>query len=85
MDGHTTCWSSIGSNSSTRTELQPLDANDAKYDLDWAEYPLEFSHFPTFPPWSGDIINHVSNDEPTVNGKTNEQQQEHEERNADRA
>jgi len=53
--------------------------------LDLPPYPLGFSHFPVFPPRRGDLVFIVSNDEPVVDGETDEQRQQREQRNADHA
>ena len=73
-------------NSSTGSvPTEVLNSEDEDYDLDLPPYPLGFSRFPVFPPRRGDIIFNVSNDEPVVDGETDEQKQLHEQRNADRA
>jgi len=53
--------------------------------MDLPPYPVGFSRFPVFPPRRGDRIFNVSNDEPVVDGETDEQKQLREQRNADRA
>ena len=58
---------------------------DEDYDLDLPPYPSGFSCFPVSPPRRGDLIFNVSNDEPVVDGETDEQEQLREQRNADRA
>ena len=73
-------------NSSTRSvHTEVLQPEDKDYDLDLPPYPLGFSCFPVFPPRRGDLIFNVSNDEPVADGKTDEQRQLREQRNADRA
>ena len=60
-------------------------SEDEDYDLDLPPYPPGFSRFLVFPPRRGDLIFNVSNDEPIVDGETDEQKQLHEQCNADRA
>jgi len=72
--------SSIGS---VPTEV--LHPEDEDFDLDLPPYPLGFSRFPVFPPRWGDLVLNVSNDELVVDGETDEQRQQREQRNADRA
>ena len=75
--------STNSSTGSVSTEV--LHSEDKDYDLDLPPYPLGFSRFPVFPPRRGDLIFNVSNDEPVVEGETEEQKQLRELRNADRA
>ena len=75
--------STNSSTGSVPTEV--LQSGDEDYDLDLQPYPSGFSRFPVFPPQRGDLIFNVSNDEPVVDGETDEQKQLHEQRNADRA
>jgi len=70
--------SSIGS---VPTEV--INSEDEDYDLDLPPYPLGFFRFPVFPPRQGDLIFNVSNDEPVVDGETDEQKQLREQRNTD--
>ena len=73
-------------NSSTGSILtEVINSENKDYDLDLPPYPPGFSRFPVFPPWRGDLIFNVSNDEPVVDGETDEQKQLREQRNADRA
>jgi len=73
-------------NSSTRSvPTEVINSEDEDYDLDLPPYPSGFSRFPVFPPWRGDLIFNVSNDEPVVHGETDEQKQLRQQRNADRA
>jgi len=73
-------------NSSTGSvPTEVLCPEDEIYDLDLPPYPLGFSHFPVFPPRRGDLVFIVSNDEPVIDGETDEQRQQREQRNADRA
>ena len=85
IEGYTTSCYSTGSNRSSSTELQRPFSNQEDHDMDWQACPLGFPCFPVFPPRRGDIINHISNNKPMVDGETDEQQQEHEGRNADHA
>jgi len=62
-----------------------LQPEDKDYDLDLPPYPLGFSRFPVFPPRQGDLVFNISNDEPVVDGETDEHRQQREQRNADRA
>jgi len=71
-------------NSSTGSvPIEVFDPKDEDYDLDLPPYPPGFSRFPVFPPRRGDLVFKVSNDEPVVDGETNEQRQQREQRNAD--
>ena len=72
--------SSIGS---VPTEV--INSEDEDYDLDLPPYPPGFSRFPVFPPRRGDLVFNVSNDEPVVDGETDEQKQLREQRNTDHA
>ena len=75
---------SSSTNSSTGSvpnEVLHPDYED--YDLDLPPYPLGFSRFPVFPPQQGDMVLNVSNDKPVVEGETDEQRQQREQRNAD--
>ena len=72
--------SSIGS---VPTEV--LWPEDDDYDLDLPPYPSGFSRFLVFPPRRGDLVFNVSNDETVVDGETDEQRQQREQRNAYRA
>ena len=74
--------STNSSTGSVPTEV--LHPEDEDYDLDLPPYPSSFSRF-VFPPRRGDLIFNVSNDEPVVDGETDEQRQQREQRNADRA
>jgi len=77
---------SSSTNSSTGSiPTEVLHPEDEDYDLDLPPYPPGFSRFPVFPPRRGDLVLNVSNDEPVVEGKTDEQRQQREQRNADRA
>ena len=76
--------------SSTNSSTGPvptevINFGDEDYNLDLPPYPLGFSRFLVFPPRRGDLIFNVSNDEPVVDGETDEQKQLREQRNADRA
>jgi len=62
-----------------------INSEDEDYDLDLPPYPPGFSRFPVFPPRRGDLVFNVSNDEPVVEGETDEQKQLREQRNANRA
>jgi len=74
--------STNSSTGSVPTEV--LHPEDEDYDLDLPPYPSSFSRF-VFPPRRGDLIFNVSNDEPVVDGETDEQRQQREQRKADRA
>jgi hypothetical protein len=58
---------------------------DDGYDMDPLPYPPGFSLIPRFPSRCGDMVLNVSNDEPIVEGETDEQWQLHELRNIGRA
>jgi hypothetical protein len=76
--------STNSSTGSVPTEV--LRPEDEVYDLDLLPYPPRvFSRFPVFPPQREDLVFNVSNDEPVIDGETNEQRQLREQRNADRA
>jgi len=49
--------------------------------MDLPLYPLSFSRFPIFPPRRGDLVLNVSNDEPILNGETDDQRQQCEQHN----
>jgi len=75
---------SINSNTgSVPTEV--LHPKDEDYDLDLPPYPPGFSRFLVFPPRRGDQVLNVSNDEPVVDGETDEHRQQRELCNANRA
>ena len=77
---------SSSTNSSTGSvPIEVLHPEDEDYDLYQPPYPSGFSRFPVFPPQRGDLVLHISNDEPVVEGETNDQRQQREQRNADRA
>ena len=65
--------STNSSTGSVPTEV--LHPEDEDYDLDLPPYPPGFSCFPVFPPRRGDLVFSVSNDEPVVDGETDEQRQ----------
>ena len=73
--------STNSSTGSVPTEV--LNSEDEDYDLNLPPYPPGFSRFPVFPPRRGDLIFNVSNDEPVVDGETDEQKQLRKQRNAD--
>jgi hypothetical protein len=75
--------SSTGSTRSVHTKAEHLE--DDGYDLDPLPYPLGFSLIPRFLPRRGDMVLNVNNDEPVVQGETDEQWQLRELRNASRA
>jgi hypothetical protein len=75
--------STNSSTGSVSTEV--LRPEDEVYDLDLLPYPPGFSRFPVFPPRHGDLVFNVSNDEPVIDGETDEQRQQREQCNADRA
>jgi hypothetical protein len=56
---------------STHTEVLHLD--DGGYDLDLPPNPLGFPRLPRFPPRRGDMVLNVSNDEPPIEGETDDQ------------
>jgi len=69
-------------NSSTwSVPTEVINSEDEDYDLVLPPHPPGFSRFPIFPPRRGDLIFNVSNDEPVVDGETDEQKQLHEQRN----
>jgi len=80
---HNKATSTNSSTGSVPTDV--LHPEDEEYDLDLPPYPLGFSRFPVFPPQRGDLVLNVSNDEPVVEGETDEQRQQREQRNADHA
>ena len=71
------------STGSVPTEVLHLEDED--YDMDLPPYPLGFSRFPVFPPQWGYLILNVSNDEPVLDGETDDQRQQCEQCNTDRA
>jgi len=74
-------FSTNSSTGSVPTEV--INSEDEDSNLDLPPYPPGFSRFPVFPPRWGDLIFNVSNDEPIVDGETDEQKQLREQRNAD--
>jgi len=79
---------SQASNTNSSTGSVPtevINSEDEDYDLDLPPYPPGFSRFLIFPPRWGDLIFNVSNDEPVVDGETDEQKQLRKQHNADRA
>ena len=65
--------SATSTNSSTGSvSTEVLHSEDEDYDLDLPPYPPGFSRFPVFPPRRGDLIFNVSNDEPVIEGETEE-------------
>ena len=83
IEGYTTSCSSTGSNRSSSTELERPNNEDG--GMDGPAYPPGFSRFLTFPSRRGDMVNHVSNDDASVQGETEAQKQERIVRNANRA
>jgi hypothetical protein len=77
--------SSSTSSSTGSVPTEVLHPEDEDYDLDLPPYSPDFSCFPVFPPRRGDLVHNVSNDEPVVDGETDEQRQQRDQRNADRA
>jgi len=70
---------SSSTNSSTGfVPTEVLHPEDEDYDLDLPPYPPGFSRFPGFPPRRGALVLNVSNDEPVVEGETDEQRQQRE-------
>ena len=74
--------STHSSTGSVPTEVLHLEDED--YDMDPPPYPLSFSRFLVFPLQRGDLVLNVSNDEPVLDGETNDQRQQREQRNTDR-
>ena len=70
--------STNSSTGSVPTEV--INSEDEDYDLDLPPYPLGFSRFLVFPPRQGDLVFNVSNDEPVIEGETDEQKQLREQR-----
>ena len=65
---------SSSTNSSTGSvPTEVLHPEDEDYDLDLPPYPPGFSCFLVFPPQRGDLVLNISNDEPVVEGETDEQ------------
>jgi hypothetical protein len=58
---------------------------DDGYNMDPLSYPLAFSLIPRFLSRHGDMVLNVSNDDPIVEGETDEQWQLHELRNISHA
>ena len=69
QEGGSSSSSSIASNASVHTELQNHDDEGVEYDLDILDHAPGFPQFPSFPPRRGDLINVVSNDEPSTVGE----------------
>jgi len=65
--------STNSSTGSVPTEV--INSEDEDYNLDLPPYPPGFSRFPVFSPRWEDLIFNVSNDEPVVDGETDEQKQ----------
>ena len=77
---------SSSTNSSTGSiPTEVLHPEDEDYDLDLPPCPPEFPRFPVFPSRQCDLVLNVNNDEPVVEGETDEQRQQQEQRNADHA
>ena len=73
-------------NSSTGSiRIEVLRPEDEIYDLDLPPYPPGFSCFLIFLPRRGDLVFNVSNDEPVIDGETDEHRQQRKQHNADRA
>ena len=62
--------STNSSTGSVPTEV--INSEDEDYDLDLPPYPSGFSRFSVFPRRRGDLVFNVSNDEPVVDGETDE-------------
>ena len=63
-------------NSSTGSvPTEVIHPEDEDYNLDLPPYPPSFSRLPVFPSQRGDLVFNVSNDEPVVEGETDEQRQ----------
>ena len=62
-----------------------LHTEDDDYVTDLPLYPPVFSCFLVFPPRQGDLVLNVSNNEPVLDGETDDQRQQREQRNTDRA
>jgi len=80
-EGNTASTNSI--TGSVLTEV--LHPEDEDYDLDLPPYPPGFPHFLVFPPRREDVVFNVNNDEPVLDGETDEQRLQREQRNANRA
>jgi hypothetical protein len=78
LEGNTA--STISSIGFVPTEV--LHPEDEDYDLDLSPYSSGFPRFPVFPPRRGDLVFNVSNDEPVLEGETDEQRQQRDQRNA---
>jgi len=63
--------STNSSTGSVPTEV--INSEDENYDLDLPPYPSGFSRFPVFPPRWGDLVFNVSNNEPVIDGETDDQ------------
>ena len=60
-------------NSSTGSiPTKVLHLEDEDYDLDLPPHPPGFSRFLVFPPHRGDLVLNVSNNEPVLDGETND-------------
>ena len=68
--------STHSSTGSVPTDVLHPEGED--YDMDLPPYPLGFSHFLVFPPRRGDLVLNVSNDEPVLDGETDDQRQQRE-------
>jgi len=62
--------STNSSTGSVPTEV--INSEDEDYDLDLPPYPPGFSRFPVFLTRRGDLIFNISNDEPVIEGETDE-------------
>jgi hypothetical protein len=78
--GTSSTQSSIGS---ILTEVLQLEDDD--YDMDFPPYPRGFPRFSVFPPRRGDVLLNFSNDKLAPDGKTDDQRQQHKQRNSNRA
>jgi hypothetical protein len=84
QEGGSSSLSSIASIGSVHTKLQHHNNEEVEYDLDILDHSSGFPRFPSFPPRRGDLINVVSNDEPSAVGKIEQERLASVARNIDR-
>ena len=83
QEGDSSSSSGATSDASVHTKLQHHEDEGVEYDLDISDHAPGFPQFPSVSPRRGGLINIVSNDEPPVVGKIEQERTAREARNID--